>query len=97
MYVSRLIIDRSHAGQGIGATLIDWAGVRGLDNWGAKWIRGRRVEDELGAPQVLQGTGFRALADTRVPGLLGLPVRGPVPEADGRRRPHRRSQVHELS
>lgn len=38
-YVSRLIVSRRHAGQGIGAALIHWAGARAVDQWGARWIR----------------------------------------------------------
>jgi predicted N-acetyltransferase YhbS len=39
VYVSRLIVGRRHAGQGIGAALIDWAGLRGLREWQANWLR----------------------------------------------------------
>jgi GNAT superfamily N-acetyltransferase len=39
VYVSRLIVGRGHAGQGIGAALIDWAGLRGLQEWQANWLR----------------------------------------------------------
>jgi GNAT superfamily N-acetyltransferase len=39
VYVSRLIVSRDHAGQGIGAALIDWAGLRGIEGWDANWIR----------------------------------------------------------
>ncbi len=39
VYVSRLIVSRSYSGDGIGAALIDWAGLRGLRGWGAEWVR----------------------------------------------------------
>ena len=39
VYVSRLIVSRRHAGEGIGADLIDWVGQRGALGWGAEWIR----------------------------------------------------------
>jgi GNAT superfamily N-acetyltransferase len=39
VYVSRLIVRRSHAGLGIGEALVDWAGLRALRDWGAQWIR----------------------------------------------------------
>jgi GNAT superfamily N-acetyltransferase len=39
VYVSRLIVGREHAGQGIGAALIDWAGLRGIREWQANWLR----------------------------------------------------------
>ena len=39
VYVSRLIVSRELAGRGIGAALIDWAGVLGIELWQANWIR----------------------------------------------------------
>ncbi len=39
VYISRLIVNRQHASRGIGAALINWAGLRGLRNWDAQWIR----------------------------------------------------------
>ena len=39
VYVSRLVVSRCHSGKAIGASLIDWAGQRGAQIWGALWIR----------------------------------------------------------
>lgn len=39
VYVSRLVVSRSHAGQGIGTELIDWAGSWARQIYGARWIR----------------------------------------------------------
>ncbi len=39
VYGHRLIIDRQFAGWGLGAELIDWAGLRAHQENGAKWIR----------------------------------------------------------
>jgi predicted N-acetyltransferase YhbS len=39
VYVARLIVRRSHAGQRIGEALVDWAGVCALRDWNAQWIR----------------------------------------------------------
>ncbi|SRR5712691_7233762 len=39
VYVHRLITARRFAGWGLGAELIDWAGLRGQNAYGAKWIR----------------------------------------------------------
>lgn len=39
VYISRLIISRKYAHRGIGASLINWAGLRGLQGWKAQWIR----------------------------------------------------------
>jgi len=38
LYISRLIVSRRHAGRGLGAGLIDWAGLRSRD-WNAQFIR----------------------------------------------------------
>lgn len=39
VYISRLIVSREYSGRGIGASLIDWAGLRGIKNWQAEWVR----------------------------------------------------------
>jgi GNAT superfamily N-acetyltransferase len=39
VYISRLIVSRLHAGRGLGATLMNWAGLRGVRQWGAEWLR----------------------------------------------------------
>ena len=39
VYVARLVVSRSHAGQRIGEALVDWAGARAVRDWRAKWIR----------------------------------------------------------
>jgi hypothetical protein len=39
VYVSRLVVSRRHSGKAIGASLVDWAGQRGAQIWGALWIR----------------------------------------------------------
>jgi GNAT superfamily N-acetyltransferase len=39
VFVHRLITARKYAGSGLGAELIDWAGLRGQRLYGAKWIR----------------------------------------------------------
>jgi GNAT superfamily N-acetyltransferase len=39
VYVHRLITARNYAGWGLGAELIDWAGVRAHNEYGARWIR----------------------------------------------------------
>jgi GNAT superfamily N-acetyltransferase len=39
VYVHRLITAREYVGFGLGAELIDWAGLRGQRLYGAKWIR----------------------------------------------------------
>lgn len=39
VYAHRLITTREYAGYGLGAQLIDWAGLGGRRDYGAKWIR----------------------------------------------------------
>jgi GNAT superfamily N-acetyltransferase len=39
VYAHRLITTRKYAGYGLGAQLIDWAGLGGDRDYGAKWIR----------------------------------------------------------
>lgn len=39
VYVSRLVVSRSHAGLGVGAELIRWAGRWARKQYGARWIR----------------------------------------------------------
>lgn len=39
VFVHRLITARKYAGLGLGAELIDWAGLRGQRLYGARWIR----------------------------------------------------------
>lgn len=39
VYVCQLVVRRSHAGRGIGAALLDWAGVQARSSCGAAWIR----------------------------------------------------------
>jgi GNAT superfamily N-acetyltransferase len=39
VYVCRLVVSRSHKGQGLGAALLDWAGLRARQRHGALWVR----------------------------------------------------------
>ena len=39
VFVHRLITARKYAGLGLGAELLDWAGLRGQRLYGARWIR----------------------------------------------------------
>lgn len=39
VYVSRLVVARSHAGLGIGEALVAWAGIRAKELWHAEWVR----------------------------------------------------------
>jgi GNAT superfamily N-acetyltransferase len=39
VYVRRLVVSRDYAGRRLGGTLLDWAGLTGLRDFGARWIR----------------------------------------------------------
>jgi GNAT superfamily N-acetyltransferase len=39
VYVCRLVVRRSHSGQGLGARLLDLAGIRAKREVGARWVR----------------------------------------------------------
>jgi GNAT superfamily N-acetyltransferase len=39
VYAHRLIAGRNYSGWGLGAELINWAGLRGRHEYGAKWVR----------------------------------------------------------
>jgi ribosomal protein S18 acetylase RimI-like enzyme len=60
-YVSRLIVRRDHAGHGIGAALIHWAGARAVDRWGASWIRVDVWTTNTALHQYYKGQGFEHL------------------------------------
>lgn len=39
VYVGRLIVSRNHAGRGLGAALLDWAGLSARRQFAARWVR----------------------------------------------------------
>jgi ribosomal protein S18 acetylase RimI-like enzyme len=60
-YVSRLIVSREHSGEGIGAALIDWAGLLGTRDWAAEWIRVDVWTSNLALHDYYKGQGFEHL------------------------------------
>ena len=58
VYAHRLIIDRRFAGFGLGAQLIDWAGLHGRDKWEAEWIRIDVWSTNKGLHEYYMNTGF---------------------------------------
>jgi GNAT superfamily N-acetyltransferase len=58
VYAHRLIIDRQFAGFGLGAQLIDWAGLYGRDKWEAEWIRIDVWSTNKGLHEYYMNTGF---------------------------------------
>jgi ribosomal protein S18 acetylase RimI-like enzyme len=60
-YVSRLIVSRQHAGLGLGAALIDWAGLLAMNRWQARWIRVDVWTTNLALHRYYKGQGFEHL------------------------------------
>jgi Acetyltransferase (GNAT) family len=58
VFVHRLITGRQYAGLGLGAELINWAGIRGRNSYGAKWIRIDVWNTNLELHKYYMGTGF---------------------------------------
>ena len=81
VFIHRLITSRKHAGSGLGAELIDWAGLRGGREYGAKWIRIDVWTTNTGLHDYYKSKGFRpcgACADPDYPSgaLFEKPVMG---------------------
>jgi predicted N-acetyltransferase YhbS len=66
VYVARLIVSRERAGQGIGAALIDWAGLHGIEQWQADWIRIDVWTTNRGLYRYYQEKGFVHLRTVRL-------------------------------
>lgn len=60
VYAHRLITARSHRGQGLGAQLIDWAGLRARGEYGAKWIRIDVWTTNTALHEYYRNTGFES-------------------------------------
>jgi GNAT superfamily N-acetyltransferase len=58
VYVSRLVVSRGHAGQGIGAELINWAGRWAGRQYGARWIRIDVWTTNIALHQYYEDLGF---------------------------------------
>ncbi len=61
VYVSRLIVRRDRAGLGIGSALIDWAGLHGIGQWQARWVRVDVWTTNLALHRYYKGQGFEHL------------------------------------
>jgi ribosomal protein S18 acetylase RimI-like enzyme len=61
VYVCRLITSREQAGRGLGAALIDWAGLRGIDGWAAESIRVDVWTTNTALHDYYKGQGFEHL------------------------------------
>jgi GNAT superfamily N-acetyltransferase len=58
VYVHQLITARAYAGVGLGAELIDWAGLWGSRSYGARWIRVDVWTSNLPLHKYYMKTGF---------------------------------------
>jgi GNAT superfamily N-acetyltransferase len=70
VFIHRLITSRNYAGQGLGAELIDWAGLWGDREYGAKWIRIDVWTTNTGLHDYYMNKGFRpcgTCADSEYP------------------------------
>jgi len=81
VFVHRLITSRKYAGLGLGAELIDWAGLRGSREYGAKWIRIDVWLTNTGLHDYYKSKGFRPCGICADPGypsgaLFEKPVAG---------------------
>lgn len=60
VYVHQLITARIYAGSGLGVELIDWAGLLGRSEYGAKWIRIDAWTTNTGLHDYFRRLGFRS-------------------------------------
>jgi GNAT superfamily N-acetyltransferase len=72
-FVHRLVIDRSYAGTGLGAELLDWAGVYAARRWGVRWIRIDVWTDNLALHAYYKGLRFDSLGESQVATEAGYP------------------------
>jgi GNAT superfamily N-acetyltransferase len=68
VYAHRLITARSYRGQGLGAQLIDWAGLRARYRYGAKWIRIDVWSTNAGLHDYYLNAGFEPCGGCEDPG-----------------------------
>jgi|HubBroStandDraft_4_1064222.scaffolds.fasta_scaffold332062_1 GNAT superfamily N-acetyltransferase len=81
VFVHRLITARKYAGLGLGAQLIDWAGLRSQRLYGAKWIRIDVWSTNSALHNYYQGIGFERCGECLDPNypsgaLFQKPVAG---------------------
>lgn len=59
VFVHRLITSRKYAGLDLGAELIDWAGLRSVREYGARWIRIDVWTSNTGLHEYYMSKGFK--------------------------------------
>jgi len=60
VYIRRLVVsrDRRYAGRGLGAQLLDWAGLRASREYGARWVRADVWTTNMKLHQYYRDQGF---------------------------------------
>lgn len=58
VYVGRLVVSRAHAGEGLGAAFLDWAGLRARHRYNAQWVRVDVWTTNKALHAYYQGRGF---------------------------------------
>jgi GNAT superfamily N-acetyltransferase len=80
VYVCRLVVSRTHTGEGLGAALLDWAGFRALRHYAARWVRVDAWTTNVALHAYYQQQGFEfygfceAVADYPSAALLQKPT-----------------------
>jgi GNAT superfamily N-acetyltransferase len=67
VYVSRLVVDRGYSGRRIGARLINWAGLRGRQRYGAAWVRVEVWTDNFALHTYYEDQGFTRSGKAAIP------------------------------
>ncbi|MEW2358543.1 GNAT family N-acetyltransferase [Spirillospora sp. NPDC029432] len=88
LYLHRLVVDRGRAGLGIGAHLLDWAGVRAREWYGARWLRIDVWTDNYALHRYYRERGFKRLRQS--PGIPDYPAGALFQKDTASIRPNRR-------
>ncbi|MDO5619656.1 GNAT family N-acetyltransferase [Kocuria sp.] len=81
VYVHGLMVDRAHAGRGLGTHLLDWASAEGFSR-GAEWLRLDCAASNEPLKRYYARQGFEQVGVTKVPGTVDAEVllwRRPIP------------------
>jgi GNAT superfamily N-acetyltransferase len=68
VYIRRRVVSREYAGLGLGAQLLDWAGLRASREYGARWVRVDVWTTNTRLHRYYQDQGFEECGRSSVPG-----------------------------